>query len=122
VAPTIVLVIALLPSVVILPLAAWARWLRRRTAEARLAAWIAYGLLMLAALLTAVGAASSTYGVITAVATDSAGPSQKARVLAEGISAAMNCGALAIVVALGAVLWLLFASWRWHWSRRAGAQ
>jgi phosphate/sulfate permease len=40
------------------------------------------------------------------------GPSQKSRMLAEGISEAMNCGALVFLVAIVAAIWLAFWSWR----------
>jgi hypothetical protein len=43
-----------------------------------------------------------------------------ARALAEGISEAMNGGALAAVPAIVAAAWLLFCSWRWRWSRKSG--
>ena len=65
-----------------------------------------------AALLVSYAALRSLGGLIkslTAVGGESIEPSQKARILAEGISEAMNCTAFALVVGVPGVIviWLL---------------
>ncbi len=110
--------IALTPAAPLLPLLFWTRWLRRRTAAPRFATRISYALLVVGALVTLFGVVSTFRTVALNVADEVDGTSQKARMLAEGISEAINCGALAIVVALVAAFWLLFATWRWLWLAR----
>jgi biopolymer transport protein ExbB/TolQ len=63
-----------------------------------------------------IGTVAGLVKAFGAVAGESVDPSQKARILAEGISQAMNCTAFALVMgaigmALGLVYWLV-------WGRR----
>jgi hypothetical protein len=72
-----------------------------------------------AALLVAAGALGTCVGLVKgigAVGGESVDPSQKARILAEGISEAMNYTAMSILVAaIGGLLFLV----RWLVTRRA---
>jgi hypothetical protein len=111
-------VVTLAPNVLLLPLVAWARWLRRRPAAPRLAAWAAYALLAVGTFVTTLGAISTLASARTLSLATSDGASTRARALAEGISAGMNSGALVVVIAVVAALWLLFGTWRWHWAVR----
>jgi biopolymer transport protein ExbB/TolQ len=51
------------------------------------------------------------HGAVSGESTDA---SQKARVLAEGISEAMNWSAFGLLVAVVAALWLGFCTWNWR--------
>ena len=51
-----------------------------------------------------------------AVAGESVDPSQKARILAEGISEAMNCTAFALFGLIFLPPVLLTITWKYHWS------
>jgi len=53
-----------------------------------------------------------------AVSGEDVDPSQKARILAEGIAEAMNIAALSIGVSVLAGLWLAAFSWRYRWRSR----
>jgi hypothetical protein len=75
----------------------------------------AYAMMVIAALFAASGAVS-TVAVIKV--DDCTGPTERSRMLAEGISEAINCGMLVLTIEIVAALWLLFATWRWHWSLR----
>jgi hypothetical protein len=71
-------------------------WKRRRTTPAL--ARIVVLFVALAAAFGVFGTVVGLYEGFTAVGGEDIEPSQKARRLAEGISEAMNCGALAILV------------------------
>jgi hypothetical protein len=110
--PLLALVLTVaLPAAVVF----WARRLRKRQEIAPAVAWMAYAFVALDGLLT-VGfplmTASRAISSFGAVSGESVDPSQKARVLAEGISEGMNCGVLGLACALGGIGWLLF--WRWY--------
>jgi hypothetical protein len=104
----------------LVPVWIWARWLRRRTGAPRFASWTAYALIGLGALFALVGAASLVlaYSAPPAPGYPWTEPAGKARVLAEGISASLNCGAIEVLIALLATAWLLFCTYRWHWRVR----
>lgn len=92
----------------------WTRWLGRRSSVSRFAYRTAYGLVAMAALVIAFGV---IFGVLVghgAVSAERIDASQKARVLAEGISEAMSWSALGLLIALVAALWLGFCTWRWR--------
>jgi hypothetical protein len=114
-----VLVIALTPAMLLLPLFAWARWLRRRAAVPRFVVGTSFALLAVGASVTLFGGAVASLQAETfrAVESGDGAPQERSRVLAEGISEAMNCGALGAVIASVLALWLLFGTWRWHWRR-----
>ena len=109
------IVIALLPAAAIAGLGLWARWLRRRALAPQWAGSIAYGLVVIGALPFVGGAA---WGAWTVMGANAGEPGDKARVLAEGISEAMNCGALGLLVGIGGMLWLGFCTWMWHRAAR----
>jgi hypothetical protein len=113
----VVAAMALSPAALLVPLYLWARWLRRRTGVPRFVRGIAVLLAALAAAVALFGAVASVHALMGAVTGESVGPLEKSRALAEGLSEAMNCGALAVVVAAVLALWLLFSTWRWHWRR-----
>jgi hypothetical protein len=103
--------IGVAPAVLLLPLAFWARWLRRRGDVPRFITTAAIAQILLGALITILAAALAFSATKTATDDD---PTAPARALAEGISEAMNCGALAVLFALAAALWLAFGTWRWR--------
>lgn len=114
----VVAAMALAPNVLLLPLFAWAQWVRRRTAAPRFAPWTAYALLAFGAVITMFGAVSLLAAGGSAGNGDADGASQRSRLLAEGISEAINCGALVVAVAVVTALWLLLGTWRWYWAVR----
>jgi hypothetical protein len=98
------------PLISVVALAAWARRLQKHGAP-RLATAIAFALIAISGFVTIGGCAGAAIH-LTGGGGDE--PSQKARALAEGISEAMNCGALALVIASVAAAWMAF----WAWRRR----
>jgi hypothetical protein len=99
------------PMASVVGLAFGAYRLSRRGAP-RLAAWGAYGLTALVAFVTLGGYVAALIAASRPVQGDTDDASQKARRLAEGISAVMNCGALALLIAIGGAAWLGFWAWR----------
>jgi cytochrome bd-type quinol oxidase subunit 2 len=104
---------ALVPLLIIavlgLLLVLWLRFLWKRT---RAPKWLLFSLPIVMGML------SMTLGVLNsfgAVAGESVDPSQKARILAEGISEAMNCTAFALIVLMPLVL--LALTWKYRWSK-----
>lgn len=93
----------------------------RREGMRRFVSRVAYVLVVPAALSMVFGVA---YGFVVGLGAvgrgvgsgESIEPSQKARVLAEGISEAMNFDAFGLAIGLVAALWLLFCRWRWRRS------
>jgi hypothetical protein len=108
------------PSLVFAGLFLWAFRLRRRavapsfaTATALALLWTALGTTLAAPVVAVATRARANH----AFADDA---SQKARVLAESISEAMNYAAVAFFVGVTvSTVWLLLVSWRWQWSARA---
>jgi hypothetical protein len=88
----------------------------RKTGTRRFVVWVAYVLAAIAGLAIVSGYVGTVIAAIQTVGGDAVDPSQKARVLAEGISEGMNCGAFGFLVALVAVGWLSF--WRWRGRRK----
>lgn len=115
----IVIALSLSPGGCLVPLFVWARWLRRTTAAPRFVTWISHTLLAVGAVLAIVGVVASLRAMSDVTNGKAHDPSQKARALGEGISEAINCGALVILLAAALALWLLFGTWRWRWSARA---
>jgi hypothetical protein len=103
-----------LPVLCVVALVLWARQLETRGAR-RFVTRVAYVSTALVAFLTLWGYVASVILAARAFG-DRTESSQKARALAEGISEAMNCEALALLVALVAAAWLGF--WRWRLRRR----
>ena len=111
--PVIVMMVALfaVPVGALVGVAVWTRWLRRRTSATLYTVRAAYAVLTVAGVLIAAALVSS---VRAALASSSATPRDKARMLAEGISEAMNCGALGLIIAVVGAIWLGSCTWRWH--------
>jgi hypothetical protein len=114
----VVVAMALAPMLLLIPLFVWARWLRRVPTAPPFVARVSHTLVALGALATVFGTVGSVWVVTVSPPAESEGASQKARMLARGISEGINCGALAILVALAAGLWLAFGTWRWGRARR----
>jgi hypothetical protein len=93
----------------------WTRWIARHTAAPRFATAIGYVLGAVSALAVVAGVTS---GPLLATLHPSSPPSEKARELAEGISEAMNCAALAVVVVLVGGVWLSVCTWKWRPTAR----
>jgi nitric oxide reductase large subunit len=114
--PVIVLVISVMavPVGSVIGMAFWTRRLGRQGAAPRSAVRAAQGLAAAAGLAVAI----DLVGILaTAVRLQSAAPSDRARTLGEGISEAMNLGALWLLVAVVGMLWLGFCTWRWRTPR-----
>jgi hypothetical protein len=111
------IVLATLPTFGLIGLSVWARWLRRRTAAPRLGVWAAYVLLALGAVGTIAGPIVGGLRSLAAIHGASS-PADRSRLLASGISELMWNQALTTLIGLLAALWLLFATWRWHWARQ----
>jgi hypothetical protein len=110
-------------AIFLVPLAAasglwvWARWLARQNSAPPLASYTGYGIAVVAALPIVAGVASGFHSALGPISGVTLDPSQKARILAEGISEAMNCSVFGFLVAALGGLWLGFCTWRWR--RRA---
>jgi hypothetical protein len=102
------------PACSVVALVLGARSLSRRRAP-RVAVFVTLFLASIAGLVALAGYVAGVLLAVGPVRGEQVDPSQKARALAEGISEAMNCGALALLIALIAIGWIGF--WRW---RRAG--
>jgi hypothetical protein len=117
-----VVVLAVSPMLFVVPLFVWARWLRRAAKAPRYVAKVAYVLIsiaLVAVISGSVGAARVFRGATVCV--ESGAASEMARLIGQGVSRALNCGALAVLAAILAAGWLLYGTWRWHWAgRRAG--
>jgi hypothetical protein len=105
------------PFVPLAALIAWTRWLRRRTATPPWARAIAISFVAIGSLgvVVTIVLAVQSFGAATA---DSTSEADAARMLAEGLSESMNCGALASLVAVAGAVWLVVCTWRWHWSAK----
>jgi biopolymer transport protein ExbB/TolQ len=77
-------------------------WQRRKVM--RLPAKLALSIAAVAALAGAIGTVVGLVKAFAAVGGESVDPSQKARILAEGIAEAMNCTAFAILVWIPSVI------------------
>jgi nicotinamide riboside transporter PnuC len=91
---------------------AWAQWLRRNTSAPRFASRIAYVLVGLV-LLMPLGAVVMLYGTMSPESVDEFGRPHVVTV-DEDLSFVIEILAPVLLTAL----WLLFATWRWHWSAR----
>ena len=85
-----------------------ARRLHRRAEVPRFVASVGYALAAGAGLIIVGGSVSGVLRSMGAVSSEIDGPSQKARLLGENISEAMNCGALGFLVAVVGAVWLGF--------------
>ena len=119
-APVSLISIAIFAIVFLLPLLSvvgawiWAQRIGRRTDVPRFVKWVAYALAIPGALFVALGVTSGLIHSFSAVSGENVEPSQKARVLAEGISEFMNGTAVGLLFTVAALLWLGFWAWRWR--------
>jgi len=89
--------------------------MRYQAARRSLIAWM-----LTTAVLLALGVCGMLMGLIKAfgaVGGESIDPSQKARVLAEGISEDMNCSVFGLLPVLAMSVFLVIITWRYHWSK-----
>jgi hypothetical protein len=108
----------IVPVASLVALAAWTRWLARRTSFPRLALWVAWALIAGMGLLIGKGAFAfvksawqvSEGHVVTAP--------ERQQILAAGIARAFYGGALAIGVGVACTLWV--GAWTLAWRRRNG--
>jgi hypothetical protein len=97
---------------VLLGLALWARWLRRRAVAPRYLPWTAWGLLAASVVLPVVWLVVVLPRAVAAM--ERSGPGGLGTV-SFGISEPLLVAVVAILLALGI---LLATTWRWHWSDR----
>ncbi len=114
----LIAVILLVPPASVASLAVWARRFGRRVGVPRFAAWVAYALVGLAGLTIATGLALGIVAAFGGLSDESAGTSDRARRLGEGISEVMNCSVLGVALAGLCAGWLLF--WRGRMRRQPG--
>jgi hypothetical protein len=107
----LVLLILLSPPCFVVALVLGARSLSRRRAPP-VAVFVTLFLASVAGLLALAGYVAGVLVAVGPVRGEEVEPSQKARALAEGISEAMNCGAVALLIALIAAGWIGFWMWR----------
>jgi len=108
----------LLPGGAVAGLAVWARWLVRQTSAPRVVQYVGYGFVLLGALPLVFGVGSGLDVALRAMAESTVGASHKARALAEGISEAMNCGAVGFLMTAVGGIWLGGCTWRWRPTAR----
>jgi hypothetical protein len=98
-------------------LAVWVRWLWMHypASHRSLNTWM-----LTTVVLLALGVCGMLVGLIKAfgaVGGESIDPSQKARVLAEGISEGMNCSVFGLLPLLVMPVVLVVLTWKYHWSK-----
>lgn len=113
---SLVLIVAILGVPLLSIVGVWlgARRLRRRTDVPRFVPRVAYVFATVSALVIVVGTVAGVLRSMGSASSESDGPSQKARVLGEGISEAMNCGALGFLGAVVGAMWLGLWAWRFR--------
>ena len=95
----------------------WARWLGRLYGVPRFVRHLAWFF----AAVWALGAAWSVMGMLEgfgAISSESVDPSQKARILAEGIAESMNALAISAALLLFGAVVMLVLTWRYHWTAK----
>jgi biopolymer transport protein ExbB len=92
--------------------ACWSRRLLRRRQELAVRTRIIAVVVATSAIFAMLGALIGLVKAFGAVGGENVDPSQKARILAEGISEAMNCTALGVVVWVPSVIALIFVTRR----------
>jgi len=111
----VVLLVVFVPLMAFVGLGLWARWLCLRTAAPRL---LVYPPASLPAVIAALGLAVGMLRAGRAIGGGDAELGHKARMLGQGVSDAMNCTAVGMVLAVLATAWMLGLTWRYRWSRR----
>lgn len=111
----VLLLVVFVPLTAFVGLGLWARWLCLRTAAPRLLVYPP------ASLPAAIAGLGLVIGMLRAGGTIGGGDAEVghgARLLGQGISEAMNCTAIGMVLAVVATAWMLGLTWRYRWSRR----
>jgi hypothetical protein len=111
----VIVPLLMLPAAV--ALAFWARWLGRRYGTPKVVRYLPWTFLG-AWLIGTIGAAAFMLKMFGAVSGESIDPSQKARILAEGISESMNMAACSIAFFVLGALVMLLLTWRYHWAAK----
>lgn len=114
--------ILFVPPASTIGLVPWARRLAKRPGVPRFAARVVYGLAAVGGLVIAAGLGLGVVTATGAVTGEATEPSEKARHLAAGISEAMNCGALGLLVAGFAAGWIVFWTWRTEESAKTSSE
>ncbi len=112
----VLVVVLLLPPAAVIALVLRTRRLSKASLLPRVAAWVAYALAALGALVIGAGTGSCVALETVGLRGERIDPSQKARVLGEAISELLNCSALGLLVASVGGVWVFFWALR---SRRA---
>jgi hypothetical protein len=107
-------------TTIALALAWWGQWLSRKPrVPQRLAAVLKWSFLVLTPV-PAIGITLTYFGLRSAFAAlESAPADQRARLLAEGISEAMNASSFAVIVLFAETMLLVFLTARYVWSKPA---
>jgi hypothetical protein len=108
------LLVVLLPLAALVSLGFWARWLCSRTSAPR---WLVYPPASLPAVVSAVGLVIGMVRASGTIGEQVLEPGLQAGMLGEGISDAMSCIAIGMVLAILAAAWLLGLTWRYRWAR-----
>ena len=113
----VVLPVFFVAIALVISVALWVRWIwmRYQASHRSLIAWM-----LTTAVLFALGICGMLMGLIKAfgaVGGESIDPSQKARILAEGISEGMNCSVLGLLPLLVMPVVLVVLTWKYHWSK-----
>lgn len=95
----------------------WGRWIGGKYGAPRWVRWSGWAV----AVVWAVTAAASTYALVSsarALDAEAADATQKARLLAEGISEAMHLALAGAGILAGGAGLLLVLTWRYHWAAK----
>jgi hypothetical protein len=111
-------VILLVPPTSVAGLVVWARRLGRSESVPRFAVRVAYALVGLAGFTIGMGLVLGIAAAHGGLSDESAGTSDRARRLAEGISEVLNCSALGLASAGLCAVWILF--WRGRGRKQPG--
>jgi hypothetical protein len=113
---SLVLIVAIFSVPLLSVAGVWlgARRLSGRPELPRLVARVGYAFATVGALVIVGGTVAGVLRSMGSVSSEIDGPSQKARLLGESISEAMNCGALGFLVAVVGAVWLGLWAWRFR--------
>ena len=111
------IIVPLITLAAAIALAFWARWLGRQYGAPKFVRFMPWAFLA-SWLIGTIGAGVGFVQTFGAVSGESVDPSQKARILAEGISEAINMLAFSVVVILIGAVTMLLLTWRYHWAAK----